>query len=118
MFSKLFPVEEQPKNIQDEKGFRSRILAYTPETMMMEWHFFHANHVIPLHDHYHVQLSYIIQGSAKIILADGTERNCKAGDAVAFAPQEAHSVITSEPDTIIIDVFSPMRLDHLANHTS
>ena len=118
MFSKLFPVEEQPQNIQDEKGFRSRILAYTPEVMMMEWHFFHANHVIPLHEHYHVQLSYITQGSAIIILSDGTEKQCKTGDAVSFAPNEAHSVITSEPDTKIIDVFTPLRLDHLANHKS
>ena len=116
MYSKLFPADKQLQNIQDEKGFRSRILAYTPELMMMEWHFFHANHVIPLHEHYHVQLSHIVKGSAKVILADGTEKLCKAGDSVAFAPNEAHSVITAEPDTVILDVFSPVRLDHLANH--
>ena len=73
-------------------------------------------HVIPLHDHYHVQMSYILKGSAKITLADGTEKLCKAGDAAAFAPNEAHSVITAEPDTVIMDVFTPLRLDHLANH--
>ena len=48
-------------------------------------------------------------------MADGIEKLCKAGDA-AFAPNEAHNVITSEPDTVITDVFSPIRLDHLANH--
>ena len=61
-------------------------------------------------------MSYIIKGSAKIIMADGTEKLCKAGDAVAFAPNEAHSVITAEPDTVIMDVFTPIWLDHLANH--
>lgn len=116
MFSKLFPAEEQLQNLQDEKGFHSRILAYTPEVMMMEWHFFNEGHVIPMHDHYHVQLSYIKQGSARIILADGSERLCKVGDSAAFAPNEAHSVITAEPDTLIIDVFNPLRLDHLENH--
>ena len=116
MFSKFFPSEEQLKNFQDEKGFRSRILAYTPEVMMMEWHFLDKGYVIPLHDHYHVQVSYVCEGSAKAILADGTEKLCKAGDAVAFAPNEAHSVITQEPDTVIIDVFAPIRLDHLENH--
>ncbi|MCR5089463.1 MAG: cupin domain-containing protein [Oscillospiraceae bacterium] len=116
MYSKLFPAEEQLLNIQDEKGFRSRILAYTPEIMMMEWQFFNDGHVIPLHDHYHVQMSYIIKGSATVILADGTEKLCRAGDAVAFAPNEAHSVITAEPDTVIMDVFNPVRLDHLENH--
>ena len=83
---------------------------------MMEWSFPKAGHVIPLHEHYHVQMSYILKGAAKVILADGTETLCKAGDAAAFSPNEAHSVITAEPDTVIMDVFTPIRLDHLANH--
>ncbi|MBO7373375.1 MAG: cupin domain-containing protein [Oscillospiraceae bacterium] len=116
MFSKLFPADEQPQNIQDEKGFRSRVLAYTPELMMMEWSFPNAGYVVPMHEHYHVQLSYIVRGAAKVILADGSEKLCKAGDAAAFAPNEAHSVVVAEPDTVVIDVFNPVRLDHLANH--
>ena len=114
MFSRLFPEEEQLWN--GDESFRSRIIGYTPELMMMEWTFFHAGHVIPLHDHYHVQMSYILRGSAKVILADGTETLCRAGDCAAFGPNEAHSVITAEPDTVIMDVFTPVRLDHLANH--
>ena len=114
MFSKFFPYEEQLWNRKET--FESRIIAYTPEVMMMEWTFPNENHVIPLHDHYHVQMSYIIKGSARVILADGTERPCRAGDAVAFAPNDAHSVITSEPNTVIMDVFTPIRLDHLENH--
>ena len=116
MFSKLFPCEEQLWNRKET--FESRIIAYTPEVMMMEWHFYHADHVIPMHDHYHVQLSCVVKGSARIILADGSEKLGKAGDAVTFAPGEAHSVITAEPDTVIIDVFTPIRLDHLENHRS
>lgn len=114
MYSKLFPAEEQLRN--EQEAFSSRIISYTPEVMLMEWHFYNAGHVIPMHEHYHVQLSYITQGSAKVILADGTEKLCRAGDAAAFAPNEVHSVITAEPDTVIMDVFAPLRLDHLANH--
>ena len=114
MYSKLFPLEEQRWN--EQELFRSRVIAYSPEVMMMEWTFFNAGHVIPLHDHYHVQMSYIVKGSAKVIMADGTEKLCKAGDAASFAPNEAHSVITAEPDTVIMDVFAPLRLDHLENH--
>lgn len=116
MFSKLFPTDEQLRNDQPEKGFRSRILAYTPELLMMEWSFPKAGYVVPRHEHYHVQLSYIVAGSAKVTLADGTEKLCTAGDAAAFAPNEAHSVVTLEDNTVIIDVFNPIRLDHLANH--
>ena len=118
MYSKLFPYEEQAWNLQDEKGFRSRVIAYSPEMLMMEWHFFRAGHVIPLHEHYHVQMSYVLKGSARVIMADGSEKLCTAGDAVSFAPNEAHSVVTAEADTVIMDVFAPLRLDHLANHKS
>ena len=116
MYSILFPYEEQLWNLQEENGFNSRIIASMPEVLVMEWTFFDAGYVIPVHEHYHVQISYIAKGSAKAILADGTEKLMKAGDAVAFAPNEAHSVITQEPETRIIDVFNPVRLDHLANH--
>lgn len=37
MFSKLFPYDEQLWNRQET--FESRIIAYTPEVMMMEWSF-------------------------------------------------------------------------------
>ena len=114
MFSKFFASDTQPVNKQE--SFCSKILACTPEVMLMEWHFDNAGHVIPLHEHYHVQLSYVKQGSVITTLCDGTEKLCRAGDAVAFAPNEAHSVVTAEPDTVVLDVFSPIRLDHLENH--
>ncbi len=116
MFSKLFPMNEQLWNNQDEKGFRSRVIAYSPECMLMEWLFHPAGYVIPLHDHYHVQFSYVTKGSALVTLADGSEYLARVGDAVVFAPNEAHKVVTQEPDTVIMDVFLPLRLDHLNNH--
>ena len=114
MYSKLFPYEEQLWNRKET--FESRVIAYTPEVMMMEWKFPNAGHVIPLHEHYHVQMSYILKGALTVIMPDGGEKLCKAGDAVAFAPNESHSVITAEPDTVVMDIFTPIRLDHLANH--
>ena len=35
MYSKLFPKEEQLQNAQEEQGVQSRILAYTPELLIM-----------------------------------------------------------------------------------
>ena len=116
MFSQFFPYDEQTWNIQEEKGFTSRILAYTPEVLMMEWLFINEGFVVPMHEHYHTQITHIRTGSAKVVMADGTEKILKAGDAVAFAPNEGHSVTMLEANTTIIDVFSPVRLDHLANH--
>ena len=115
MYSKLFPYEEQTWNCQEK--FRSRMIAYGPEINVMEWTFFETGHVVPMHEHYHVQVTYIVKGGAKLILHDGSEKVTKAGDAVYFAPNELHSVVTTEPNTVIIDVFTPIRLDHVANHS-
>lgn len=115
MFSQFFPADEQPH--KEQEGVSSRILAYSPELMLMEWRFENAGQVIPPHAHYHAQLSYVAKGAATIRLCDGSEKLCVAGDAVSFAPNESHGVVTAEPDTVIMDVFNPVRLDHLANHT-
>ena len=116
MYSKFYPYDEQRWNIQCEKGVQSRVIAYSPEIMMMEWRFFKEGYIVPMHAHYHAQISYLARGSAKVTLADGNIKHCKSGDAVSFAPNEAHSVVIAEPDTVIIDIFAPVRLDHLENH--
>jgi quercetin dioxygenase-like cupin family protein len=116
MFSKLFPAGEQLWKNQDDKGIRSRIIAYTPECLIMEWCFHNKGHVVPKHEHYHVQFSYIVKGSAVVTLADGSENLLRTGDAVSFAPNEFHKLVTQEPDTVVMDVFLPLRLDHLEAH--
>ncbi len=115
MFSKAFTEKDQLWNTTED--LESRIICYGPEVMLMEWHFFKEGYVIPLHDHYHTQVSYVTKGSVRGIMADGSEQILKAGEAVYFAPNEVHSVITLEPDTFVMDVFNPVRLDHLEKHS-
>ena len=114
MFTKVFDYENQKWNMSDT--FRSRTIAYTPELYVMEWQFYKEGYVIPMHDHYHTQICYLRKGHAKVILADGTECIAHAGDAIAFGPNEAHSVITLEDNVVLMDIFNPMRVDHLENH--
>ena len=49
-------------------------------------------------------------------LPDGSVREFHAGDALCFAPNEEHGLVILEDDTVAMDVFSPMRADHLARH--
>lgn len=116
MDSKVFMIEEQLINKQREKGFVSRILAYTPELMMIECTYFRPGFIIPFHEHIHVQLSYVVEGSVNVTFADGTEKKCLAGDAIAFASSEAHSMETTSRKTVLINVFNPMMAEQLDSH--
>ena len=114
MFSKSFHIEQQP--INETEAYTSRVLAYGPGLLMMEWSFEKAGAVTPMHDHYHEQLTHVVKGSVKITLADDSEEVFTAGEAVYFAPYEKHAVVTLEDNTVVVDVFNPLRLDHLEKH--
>ena len=57
-------------------------------------------------------MCYVVSGSVKCILADGSERVLHAGECANIGPNEEHSVVMLE-DTTIIDAFTPIRVDHL-----
>ena len=114
MYSKGFHLEQQPVNEGD--NFTSRILSYGPGLLVMEWHFPQKGAVTPMHSHYHEQITYIIKGSTEVELADGSKEIYKAGESVYFAPDEDHALVTQEDDTVCIDAFTPVRLDHLERH--
>lgn len=116
MNSKLFLCDDQRWNFNPEDQVKSRILAWSDRLMLMEWTFSRKGTVLPLHRHPHEQITTIIKGSADVTLADGSVRSCHAGDALVFAPDEIHGLLITEDDTVAIDVFSPMREDHLAHH--
>ena len=115
MFSKVFQDKDQQRGESEALNSRSRVIAYGPGLMMREEHFFKAGTVVPLHNHYHEQITHVVKGSIKVITEDGTETVLKAEEAVYCAPYENHSVIVLEDDTIVKDAFNPIRLDHLQN---
>lgn len=115
MFTRIFHSCDQPRN--KGEGFSSRILAYGPGLLVMEWHFEKAGSVTPMHSHYHEQVTHVIKGSTKLCFPDGTENVLKAGDSVYFAPNEEHALVTLEDDCVVIDAFTPIRVDHLERHS-
>ena len=117
MDTKIFDVLHQPVRHDQEAGVDSTILAWSDNLMLMKWQFAHKGYVIPLHRHEHEQLTTILKGSMRVTLPDGSVREIHAGDALCFAPNEEHGLVILEDDTVAMDVFSPMRADHLARHT-
>ena len=87
-----------------------RIVAFGPEMMMVENEFMTGD-IAPEHEHFHSQITYVIRGAMKFTV-EGETKILRAGDSVYMAPHQVHEGIAVE-DSLIIDMFAPMREDFL-----
>jgi len=68
----------------------------------------------PAHRHPHEQVTLVIKGKVKFIL--GTEeRIVSAGDVLQFPSNHWHGATMLDEEVVLIDIFSPIREDFLAN---
>jgi quercetin dioxygenase-like cupin family protein len=70
-----------------------------------------AGGVVPRHAHENEQVSCVLSGALRFVFDNG-EMIARAGDVVRIPGGAAHEVTVLE-DTIVIDVFSPVRQDWL-----
>ena len=89
---------------------KRRIVAHGEEMMMVE-NDFAAGDTAPEHEHYHSQITYVIGGALEFTL-DGETRILRDGDSVYIRPHAVHSAVARE-DSLLIDMFAPMREDFL-----
>lgn len=89
---------------------KRRILAHGQGMMMVE-NFFAPGDTAPEHEHPHTQITYVISGALEFTV-EGETKVLHSGDSVYIAPNEIHSAIALE-DTMLIDMFAPMREDFL-----
>lgn len=100
----------QKKTFPLAPGVTSNILGHGGQMMLVE-NIFKKGAEAPVHQHYHEQVCYVVEGSFEFVLENQTFV-IKKGDSL-FIPSEAvHSAVALE-DSIIIDVFSPQRDDFL-----
>ena len=66
--------------------------------------------VLPLHHHFHEQLSNLISGELEMTV-DGKTKICKAGDIVVLPSNVPHSA-RALTDCYVIDIFQPVREDY------
>ena len=67
--------------------------------------------LIPEHQHPQEQTGYLVSGRLRFF-AGADETIVSPGDSWTFAPDEAHGAEALE-DTVVIEVFSPLREDYL-----
>jgi quercetin dioxygenase-like cupin family protein len=71
---------------------------------------------IPVHNHPHVQTTYVLKGSFKFIIKYPDHDDIqvvKAGDGIYFPAQLFHGCIPLEDDSQLLDSFTPIRVDFL-----
>ena len=89
---------------------KRRVMAHGKEMMLVE-NEFKTGETAPEHSHPHAQITYIISGAMEFTI-DGETRVLRKGDTAYMAPDAVHSAIAAE-DSLIIDMFAPMREDFL-----
>lgn len=94
------------------EGNRRRVVLHTDELMLVEFAF-EAGGEGWLHDHPHVQSSYVAEGSFDVTIDGHTER-LKAGDSYIVPSGLRHGVKALEKGRLI-DCFTPHRADFLKN---
>ena len=67
--------------------------------------------VVPLHSHVNEQMSVMLKGKL-LFVVDGVESIVAAGEVMVIPPNAPHLVEALE-DSLVFDVFSPMRADWL-----
>ena len=92
------------------KGMTRKILAFSKGTMLCELHF-EKGAVGALHSHPHEQISYVVSGAFEFDI-NGVKKIVRAGDSLYKEPNVVHGAVCLE-EGILLDFFSPMRVDFL-----
>jgi quercetin dioxygenase-like cupin family protein len=64
---------------------------------------------VPMHQHFHEQISHVIEGALNFLI-DGKEIVVRAGEILCIPPHLPHAVIALE-DAVTLDIFNPPRQD-------
>ena len=64
---------------------------------------------VPLHHHFHEQISYVIEGALNFLI-EGKEVTLRAGEILCIPPHVPHEIFALE-DSVSVDIFNPPRQD-------
>ena len=100
-----FPIVPSGENITRQ------VLSDYPELMVVAFRFGTQGAVGTLHNHSHVQSTYVESGRFRFTLG-GEEREVGLGDSFVIPSETTHGCVCLEPRTLV-DCFTPRRDDFL-----
>lgn len=92
------------------EGVKRKIMAYDDQLMLVKVSF-EKGAIGSLHQHPHLQMSYIAEGSFEITVGD-SKKTLTKGDVFFALSNIVHGVVCFE-EGLLIDVFNPAREDFL-----
>jgi quercetin dioxygenase-like cupin family protein len=92
------------------EGVHLKTVAHGERTLMARFKM-DQGAVIPPHSHPHEQIGILISGRCRFTV-DGKSIDAAAGDSWCIAGGVEHSVNVQE-DSVVVEVFSPVREDYL-----
>ncbi|MFI3265264.1 MAG: cupin domain-containing protein [Rikenellaceae bacterium] len=108
--SEHFLFESELKWENPSEGVKRQIMGYDGQLMIVKV-LCEKGAVVPVHQHYHSQASYVVSGKFEIQIGE-EKKILSPGDGCYTEPDLAHGVVCLE-EGIVIDTFSPMRADFL-----
>jgi len=91
-------------------GVSRQIMGYDGQLMLVKVKF-EKGAIGSLHEHFHSQCTYVAGGIFEVTI-NGETKTLQAGDGFYAAPDAQHGVVCLEAG-ILMDSFSPMRLDFI-----
>ncbi len=82
------------------------------ETMTIAWITLAKGAVVPRHEHPNEQIATVLEGRLRFLIGDGRELVADAGDSVTLEAG-VPDVVEALDDSVVLDVFSPVRADWL-----
>ena len=98
--------KESVIGIEALDGITRKTLTYNKDVLMALFEM-KAGSSIPLHNHIHSQIGYVVKGKVKFI-TENSSFIVKAGDSYVFNGDEKHGAEIIR-DSEVIEVFSPCR---------
>lgn len=108
--SNLFQIEKEIPWEKAGEGIERQIYGYDDQIMLVKAKF-EAGAIGTLHQHPHVQVTYVESGVFEMTIGE-EKKTIKKGDGYYVPPHVIHGCICVEPG-ILIDVFNPHREDFL-----
>lgn len=110
MKSYMLRKSNEVHSVEMAEGIRRRTLAHGDRTVICEFSFIKGT-VIPAHNHLYEQTGYLVSGKL-LFTINGDEHEVNPGDGWCIKANVEHSAQIQE-DTVLVEVFSPVREDYL-----
>jgi quercetin dioxygenase-like cupin family protein len=106
-------VENEDKEWENvSNGVKRKIMAFDEQLMVVKVEFERGGIGI-IHQHFHHQITHIQSGLFEVII-NNEKKVLKEGDAFYIPPHMDHGCVCIK-EGILIDIFSPMRKDFIAD---